>query len=119
VNRYVTALFASTLVCGPSLLAGCGSSNNAAAPVAAAMTARPAVIITFDGERRMCVVALSNEAQGSIIPCADVVPFMRDELRLASGSIYDTRTIANFDAAEMAKTAQNLKDAGYRFNGGH
>jgi type IV pilus biogenesis protein CpaD/CtpE len=106
-------------ICVPLLLAGCGSSNNAATPAPAAMTAKPAVIITFDGERHICVVALSSEAQGSIIPCADVVPFVRDELRVASGSIYDTRTIAKFDAAEMAKTTQSLNDAGYRFNGGH
>lgn len=103
----------------PLLLIGCGSSNNAAAPVAAAMTAHPAAIVTFDGERHMCVVALSSEAQGSIVPCADLVPFMRDELRLASGSIYDTRKIGQFDAAEMAQTTQKLNDAGYRFNGGH
>jgi hypothetical protein len=103
----------------PLLLIGCGSSNNPATPVRAAMTAHPAAIITFDGERHMCVVALSSEAQGSIIPCADLVPFLRDELRLASGSIYDTRKIGQFDAAEMAKTTQNLNDAGYRFNGGH
>jgi hypothetical protein len=106
-------------ISAPLLLIGCGSSNNAAAPVTAAMTAHPAAIITFDGERHMCVVALSSEAQGSIVPCADLVPFIRDELRLASGSIYDTRTIGKFDAAEMAKTTQNLNDAGYRFNGGH
>jgi hypothetical protein len=107
------------IICAPLLLIGCGSSSNAPPPVSAPMTAKPAVIITFDGERRMCVVALSSEAQGNIIPCADVVPFLRDELRLASGSIYDTRTIANFDAAEMAKTTQSLNAAGYRFNGGH
>ncbi len=119
MNRYITASLAPLLVCGAALLAGCGSSNNTAAPVRAAMTANPAAIITFDGERRMCVVALSSEAQGSIVPCAEVVPFLRDELRLASGSIYDTRTVGKFDAAEMAKTAQALNDAGYRFNGGH
>jgi hypothetical protein len=111
--RRVFAIFAALL------LIGCGSSNNAPAPVPAAMTAHPAAVITFDGERHMCVVALSSEAQGSIVPCADLVPFMRDELRLASGSIYDTRTIGKFDAAEVAKTTQSLKDAGYRFNGGH
>jgi hypothetical protein len=106
-------------ISAPLLLVGCGSSNNAAAPVTAAMTAHPAAIITFDGERHTCVVALSSEAQGSIVPCGDLVPFMRDELRLASGSIYDTRTIGKFDAAEMAQTTQRLNDAGYRFNGGH
>jgi hypothetical protein len=103
----------------PLLLIGCGSSTNAPAPAPAAMTANPAVVITFDGERHMCVVALSSEAQGSIIPCADVVPFVRDELKVASGSIYDTRMIGQFDTAEAAKTTQSLNDAGYRFNGGH
>ena len=106
-------------ISAPLLLIGCGSSTNAPAPVAAAIAAKPDVTITFDGERHSCVVALSGEAQGSIVPCADVIPFMRDELRLASGSIYDTRTIAAADAAEVAKTTQNLKDAGYRFIGGH
>lgn len=103
----------------PLLLLGCGSRSNAPAPVSAPMTAHPAAIITFDGERHMCVVALSSEAQGNIIPCTDVAAFLRDELRLANGSIYDTRTVGKFDPAEMAKTTQSLNAAGYRFNGGH
>lgn len=103
----------------PLLLLGCGSSSNSPAPVAAAIAAKPDVIITFDGERHSCVVALASEAQGSIVPCADIIAFMRDELRVASGSSYDTRTIAKVDEAEVAKTTQNLKDAGYRFIGGH
>ena len=103
----------------PLLLIGCGSSNNAPAPQPAAMTATPAAIITFDGEHHTCVVALFSEPQGSIVPCADAAAFLRDELRVASGSIYDTRTKGTVDAAEMAKTNQSLKDAGYRFNGGH
>jgi hypothetical protein len=110
---------ACLVISAPVLLIGCGSPSNAPAPVAAAMAAKPDVIITFDGARHTCVVTLSNEAQGSIVPCPDVIPFMRDELRLVSGSIYDTRTIAKPDEAEVAKTTQNLKDAGYRFIGGH
>ena len=106
-------------ISAPLLLIGCGSSSNAPPPASAEIAAKPDVIITFDGERHTCVVALSSEAQGSIVPCADVTPFMRDQLRLASGSIYDTRTIAKADEAEVAKTTQNLKDAGYRFIGGH
>lgn len=106
-------------ISAPLLLIGCGSSSNAPPAASAAIGAKPDVIITFDGERHTCVVTLSSEAQGSIVPCADVIPFMRDELRLASGSIYDTRTIAKTDEAEVAKTTQNLKDAGYRFIGGH
>ena len=107
------------MICAPLFLIGCGSSNHAPAPVTPAIAAKPDVVITFDGERHSCVVALSSEAQGSIIPCADVIPFMHDELRLASGSIYDTRTIAKFDEAEVAKTTRNLNEAGYRFIGGH
>jgi hypothetical protein len=107
------------MICAPLLLLGCGSSHNSPAPVSAAIAAKPDVIITFDGERHSCVVALSSETQGSIVPCADIIPFMRDELRVANGSIYDTRTIATFDPTEVAKTTQTLKDAGYRFIGGH
>jgi hypothetical protein len=107
------------VISAPLLLIGCGSSSNAPASAPAAIAAKPDVTITFDGEHHTCVVALSSEAQGSILPCADVIPFMRDELRLASGSIYDTRVVGKADEAEVAKTTQNLKDAGYRFIGGH
>jgi hypothetical protein len=102
----------------PLLLVACGSPANPPAP-APAIAAKPDVIVTFDGERHTCVVALLSEAQGSIIPCTDIVPFIRDELKVASGSIYDTRTIAHVDEAEVAKTTQNLKAAGYLFIGGH
>jgi hypothetical protein len=108
-----------TIICAPLLLVGCGSSTNAPVPVPAAIAAKPDVIITFDANRHTCLVALANEALGSIVPCADVIPFMRDELRVASGSIYDTRTIGKFDQAEIASTTQHLNEAGYRFIGGH
>jgi hypothetical protein len=103
----------------PLVLIGCGSPTNPPASTPAAIAEKPDVIVTFDGERHTCVVALYSEAQGSIVPCTDIVPFIRDELRLASGAIYDTRTIAQVDAREIAKTTQNLQDAGYRFIGGH
>ena len=99
-------------------LPGCGSSSNAPA-VSPAIAAKPDVNITFDGANHVCIVALNSEPQGSTIPCADLIPFLRDELRLASGSIYDTHMAAKVDAAEVAKTTQSLKDAGYRFIGGH
>jgi hypothetical protein len=110
-------LRAFIIVSAPLLLAGCGSSNNA--PARAVIATKPDVIVTFDGERRTCVVALPSEAQGSLIPCTDIVPFIRDELRLASGSIYDTRKIAPVDEGELGRTAQSLKAAGYRSVEGH
>lgn len=108
------------LLCLTALwLFGCGSANNGQAPVAAPIASKPDVIITFDGANHACVAALFAEPQGSTLPCAELVPFLKDELRLASGSIYDTRMAANPDAAEVAKTTRTLNDAGYRFIGGH
>jgi hypothetical protein len=74
----------------------------------------PDAIVTIDGGRHACVVALHSEAQGSTVPCGDVVAFLRDELRLAGGSSYDVRTVADVDAAEVARVDASLKAAGYR-----
>jgi hypothetical protein len=108
------ALTSSAVLC----LSGCGSSSNAPA-ISPAIAAKPDVNITFDGANHVCIVALNSEPQGSTIPCTDLIPFLRDELRLPSGSIYDTHMAAKVDSAEVAKTTQSLKDAGYRFIGGH
>lgn len=96
------------------LLAGCGRSASTPPKIAE----KADVIVTLDGKRHACVVALYNEPNGSAIPCSDVVPFVKDELRLPSGSIYDIRTSAGADEAEMARVGASLKGAGYRFIGG-
>jgi len=98
-------------------LTACGRSANApgAAPPPAA--SRPDVTVTFDGKRRKCVVALPSEAHGSSISCADVVPFVKDELRLPSGAAYDIRKIPDVDEAEVTRVRADLNGAGYRFVG--
>jgi hypothetical protein len=108
----VRAVFAFTTVF--VLLAGCGPSANPPDSKPPPVAAKPDVIITLDGERHTCVVALSSEAQGSAIACDDVVPFVRDELRVPSGSIYDILTIPNIEQAEVAKVEASLKAGGYR-----
>lgn len=97
MNRYSTALFSSTCLSAALLLAACGSSTNAPAPHAPAQTtpslvAKPDVIITVDGVQHACVVALYSEPNGSSIPCTDLIPFLRDELRVPNGAVYDLRT---------------------------
>jgi hypothetical protein len=47
-----------------------------------------------------------------------VVPFLEEQLRLPSGSVYDIQAAAVADEPEMAPVAANLKQAGYRFIGG-
>jgi len=99
-------------------LAGCGQSANTpapAAPVPPPIAAKPDVIVTLDGTRHDCLVALYSEAQGNIISCDDVVAFVRDELRVPSGAIYDIRSGSNIDEAQRTKVEASLKGAGYRF----
>jgi hypothetical protein len=110
------AVLASAL--GLVLLAGCGQSANTPAPAPAApppIAAKPDVIVTLDGARHDCLVALYSEEQASIISCDDVVAFVRDELRVPSGAIYDIRTGPNIDEAQRTKVEASLKGAGYRF----
>jgi hypothetical protein len=96
-----------------AFLAGCGPSANAPDSVPPPIAAKPDVMVTLDGEHHTCIVTLSSEAQGSAIACDDVVPFVRDELRVPSGSIYQIRTIPKVEQAEVAKVEANLKGAGY------
>lgn len=111
------AVFASTF--GLVLLVGCGKSASTPPPPAPPpIAARPDVIVTLDGARHTCVVALYSEAQGSAISCDEVVPFVRDELRVPSGSIYDIRAIPIVDKAEMVRVEASLQSGGYRFIGG-
>jgi hypothetical protein len=97
----------------PVLLVGCGRS--ATTPGAASAPGNPDATVTFDAGRHACVVALRSETQGSTIPCRDLVPFLRDELRLPSGSICHIRSIGEVDKAEMTRVEASLDAAGYRF----
>jgi hypothetical protein len=92
-------------------LAGCGPSTYTPE---ASVSSKSDVIITLDGDHHTCVVALSGEPQGSTVACADVVPFVRDELRRGSGSSYDIRALGKVDDAQRAKVESDLKGAGYR-----
>jgi hypothetical protein len=96
-------LFGSGMVL--MVLGGCGPAE------------RPDAIVTIDGVRHACVVALHNETQGSTVPCSDVAAFLRDELRLAGGSSCDVRTVSDVDAAEVTRVNASLKAAGYRLIG--
>jgi hypothetical protein len=100
--------------CIPLLVGGCGASSGTPPKLAE----RPNVIVTLDGNRHTCIVALDKEPQGSTVPCKEAVSFVKDELRVQPGSIYDIRTVATVGDAEIASVRDALNDAGYRFIGG-
>jgi hypothetical protein len=108
-HRTLSALFIAVL------LGGCSRSANTSGEAAAPIAGIPDAIVTFDGGRHACLVALRSETHGSTIPCGDVVPFLRDELRLPSGSVCGIRTIGVIDNAEMSRVEASLAAAGYRF----
>lgn len=108
------AIIASTAAL--AAVAGCGKSTGTSD--SPRIAARPDVTVKFDGKRRKCVVALSSETQGSTISCEEVVSFVKDELRLPSGSIYDLGATSGSDDAEIAKVRASLDNSGYRFIGG-
>lgn len=97
----------------PLLLIGCGSSSTPPK-----LAERPDVVITLDGKRHACIVALDKEPQGSTVPCKEAVSFVKDELRVPGGSIYDIHTVATVDNAEVSSVRDALNGAGYRFIGG-
>ena len=97
----------------PLPFVGCGASGTPPK-----LAERPDVVITLDGKRHACVVALDKEPQGSSVPCKDAVSFVKDELRVPHGAIYDIRTVANVDNSEITSVRVALNDAGYRFIGG-
>jgi hypothetical protein len=109
-------LFENFLVC--LLLSGCGQSTNTPDSGSAPIAAKPDVIVTLDGPRHTCVVALVSEEQGSTVSCDEVAAFVRDELKVPNGSIYEIRTIPDVDESDETKVENSLKAAGYRFIGG-
>ena len=107
--------FAAALI----LVTACGSrSDEPASNASSPPTAEKAdVTIVVDGAQHSCVVSLASEAQGSSIPCKEVVAFIKDELRVVSGSSYDLR-VRGAQEIEAASVRVSLRDAGYRPVGG-
>lgn len=114
VSQGVAESFRAVLLCAftPILIVGCGSGTPPK------IAEQPDVIVTLDGNRHSCIVALEKEPQGSSVPCKEAASFVKDQLRAPGGSIYDIRIVANVDDTQIASVRDALNDAGYRFIGG-
>jgi hypothetical protein len=100
-------------------LVGCGAPTNAPTSVSSPAGKKADVLVTLDGVHHACVVALSKEEHGNSIACSDVIPFLKDELRLPGGATYDIRTTPEISNAESTRVREDLQAAGYRFIGDH
>jgi hypothetical protein len=101
-----------------ALLAGCGQSTNSPTSGSPAAAVKPDITVTVDAAHHACVVSKFSEPTGSTLGCADVVPFIRDELRVRDGSSYELRCLGSVDTAENNKVKAALDGAGFRYVGG-
>lgn len=109
------ALAAAAIGLAAGAAGGCGGSAQAPAAASPPGPSRADVVISYDGKRHRCIVALRTEKQGSIVPCGEVAAFVRDELRLAKGSTYEIA--AGADEPELGGLGVGLDGAGYRLIG--
>ena len=97
------------------LVAACGSRSAEPATDASSPSSseKADVTIVVEGASHACVVSLASEAQGSSIPCKEVIAFIKEQLRVASGSSYDLR-LRGAEEADAVALRLSLRDAGYR-----
>jgi hypothetical protein len=76
----IRSQFMAVTLC--ALATACARTTRAPSPVVPPIASRPDVIVTFDGERHACVVALFDEATGHAMSCEGVLPFIGDDLKL-------------------------------------
>jgi len=93
------------------MLSGCGKSGSTSG--AATEGRKPDVTVKVDGARHKCMVTLAGEANGSSVACDDVVSFVREELRVPSGSIVDIAAVAGAADVETTKVRAAFDGAGY------
>jgi hypothetical protein len=98
-------------------LAACGAPNNAPTSPSPQAARKADVLVTLDGVHHACVVTLSKEEHGNSIACSDIIPFLKNELRLSAGATYDVRTTPETSDAESTSVRESLQTAGYRFVG--
>src|SRR5262249_30213906 len=93
------------------LLLAAGWSPPAA--VAAAGSAKPHFIVTFNGPAHNCQVASNDGSVSPSMPCSKVLLYVVNDLKLPKGSYFDWRTITDVDEHEFADTLKGLKVAGF------
>jgi hypothetical protein len=109
MRKVRTAAFAAA-----SVVAACGASNNAPTSVLPQSANKADVLVTLDSVHHECMVTLSKEEHGNSIACGDIIPFLKDELRLPTGATFDVRTTQEVSKADSGNLRKSLSAAGYR-----
>jgi hypothetical protein len=75
----------------------------------------PDAVITINGERHVCIVAVKDRSPDHWMACDAVVAFLQDEIKLRAGAVYDIRTVPDVDEADIHRLSKGLKIAGYHY----
>ena len=79
---------------------------------------KPDFVLTFDGPRGNCRVALASQEGVEILPLSKVVGFLRTVPSISGASRFEVITIPDVDVAEYDAVLAGLKAAGYRMTPG-
>jgi hypothetical protein len=71
-------------------------------------------LVTFNGPKNTCEVALRGSVSAQAMPSGEVVPYLVDEVKLPKGALFDIVTIPNVNVAEYEQVMAALKAAGYK-----
>jgi hypothetical protein len=71
-------------------------------------------VVTFDGPAKRCQVMVTGDPRPHLMPCRDVVSYLRQTRKLLSGAYVDEQTIPDVDVAEFEQVTSALEAAGYR-----
>ena len=75
------------------------------------------VLITFNGPKNICEVALVG-ATPKPLPCTQVVSYLVNDLKLPKGALFDVKTIPDVNVSEYESVMAALKTAGYNLTPG-
>jgi hypothetical protein len=72
------------------------------------------IFVTFYATRTYCTVSLGLSGKPNALPCADVLAYIRDQLKLPPGGTFVTHDLGNTHASEITALILALEKSGYK-----
>jgi hypothetical protein len=72
------------------------------------------VFVTFYDSRADCTVSLGGSGKPHALLCADVLAYIRDQLKIPAGGTFVTQDFGNTHATEITSLISVLQKSGYQ-----